>query len=109
MSTLYENAQLRYKWIFPHRAAKGVLPMVKPKGERQSGARGPARFKEREVARAVRAARSAGGVARVEIAEDGKITLVLTTKDGEEIQADAREWTDEIDKLKSKAPKARGR
>jgi hypothetical protein len=51
--------------------------------------RGPARFKERELSRAVRAARNAGGVARVEVDELGKITLVLTTKDGEEIQADA--------------------
>ena len=50
--------------------------------------RGPARFKEREIARAVRAARHAGGVARVEIAEDGKITLVLA-KDGEATQTDA--------------------
>jgi hypothetical protein len=71
--------------------------------------RGPARFKEREVARAVRAARNAGGVARVEIDEVGKITLVLTTTDGETIQVDAGEWQDEIKALKSKAPKARGR
>jgi hypothetical protein len=39
--------------------------------------RSPARFKEREVARAVRAAKRAGGVSRVELALDGHINIIL--------------------------------
>jgi hypothetical protein len=39
--------------------------------------RSAARFKERELARAVRAAKRAGGVERVEIAPDGQINLIL--------------------------------
>jgi hypothetical protein len=58
--------------------------------------RGPARFKERELARAVRAARQAGGVERVEITKDGTITVILA-KDGEATQTgdDANPW-DEV-------------
>jgi hypothetical protein len=43
------------------------------KGQRRS----PNRFKEREVARALRAAKRAGGVERVELALDGHINIVL--------------------------------
>ena len=39
--------------------------------------RSPARFKERELARAVRAAKRAGGVERVELALDGHINIIL--------------------------------
>jgi hypothetical protein len=39
--------------------------------------RSPARFKEREVARALRAAKRAGGVERVELALDGQINIIL--------------------------------
>ena len=40
--------------------------------------RGPAKWRERDLARAVRAARRAGGVASVElIPEDGRIQLIL--------------------------------
>jgi hypothetical protein len=39
--------------------------------------RGPGRFKEREVARALRAAERAGNVDRLEIASDGRINLFL--------------------------------
>jgi hypothetical protein len=38
--------------------------------------RGPNRFTERELARALRAAHRAGGVARVEVDLDGRIVLV---------------------------------
>jgi hypothetical protein len=69
--------------------------------------RGPSRFRERELARAVRAARDAGGVERVEVAVDGTINVILA-KAGE-TAAVADDWTDEIAKLKAKAPKARGR
>jgi len=53
--------------------------------------RSPARFKEREVARAVRAAKRAGGVSRVELALDGHINIILespATKPG----SDLDEW-----------------
>src|SRR5262249_8612516 len=40
--------------------------------------RGPNRFKERELARVLRAAQRIGGVDRVEIAGNGAINLVLT-------------------------------
>jgi hypothetical protein len=39
--------------------------------------RSPGKFRERELARAVRAARRAGGVARVKLMPDGSIDLVL--------------------------------
>jgi hypothetical protein len=39
--------------------------------------RGPNRFKEREAARALRAAHRAGGVACVEIAADERINFIL--------------------------------
>jgi hypothetical protein len=39
--------------------------------------RGPARFKERDAARAVKAAKRAGGVARVELMPDGRINIIL--------------------------------
>ena len=42
--------------------------------------RSPARFKQREVARAVRAAQQAGGVARVELAPDGHINIILASQ-----------------------------
>jgi hypothetical protein len=52
--------------------------------------RGPNRFTERELARAVRAAHRAGGVARVEVDLDGKIVLVpkQTDKAAEETPED---------------------
>jgi hypothetical protein len=52
--------------------------------------RGPNRFRERELARAVRAAHRAGGVARIEVDLDGKIVLVpkLTDKAAEETPED---------------------
>jgi hypothetical protein len=65
--------------------------------------RGPARFKERELCRALRAARHAGGVERVEIAADGTINVILA-KDGEATQADADDdnpW----DSVNAKDPK----
>lgn len=64
--------------------------------------RGTARFKETELARAVRAAREAGGVERVEIAMDGTITVILA-RNGESGGArgdDDNSWTKEIEKLK---------
>jgi hypothetical protein len=39
--------------------------------------RGPAKWRERDLARAVRAARRAGGVASVELIPDGRIQLIL--------------------------------
>jgi len=39
--------------------------------------RGPAKFREREVARALRIAKRAGGVASVQLTPDGRIQLVL--------------------------------
>jgi hypothetical protein len=70
--------------------------------------RGPARFKETELARAVRAAREAGGVERVEIARDGTINVILA-RNGESGRAKANDdddsWTEEIAKLKAKAAK----
>lgn len=72
--------------------------------------RGPARFKETDLARAVRAAREAGGVERVEIARDGTINVILA-RNGESGRAKTDEdgednsWTEEIAKLKAKAAK----
>ena len=52
---------------------------------------GPARFKETDVTRALRAARKAGAdVDRVEIGRDGRIVLVL--KNGDEASAEGNEW-----------------
>jgi hypothetical protein len=51
-------------------------------GKLPSG-RGPARFKERELSRALRAAKHAGGVECVEIAADGTINVILA-KEGEQ-------------------------
>jgi len=42
--------------------------------------RGPGRFKQREVARVVRAANFAGGVKRVELSPDGHINIILADK-----------------------------
>lgn len=39
--------------------------------------RSPSRFKERELARTLRAAKRAGGVTRVELALDGHINIIL--------------------------------
>jgi hypothetical protein len=39
--------------------------------------RSPAKFRERELARALRAARRAGGVACVELLPDGRINIIL--------------------------------
>lgn len=69
--------------------------------------RGPSRFRERELARAVRAARGVGGVERVEVAVDGTINVILA-KTGESA-AGADDWTEEIAKLKAKAPKTKRR
>ena len=62
----------------PSQKQSGVAPLktspvVFLKGRR----RGPSLFKERDLARAVRAAKRAGGVDRVEIAPDGQINLIL--------------------------------
>jgi hypothetical protein len=43
--------------------------------------RSPAKFRERELARALRAARRAGGVASVELMPDGRIQMILTGQD----------------------------
>jgi hypothetical protein len=62
--------------------------------------RGVARFKERELARAVRAARSAGGVERVEVTRDGVINVILAPKDGEAKQTGGNndEWDEALKK-----------
>jgi hypothetical protein len=54
--------------------------------------RSPAKFREREVARAVRAANRAGGVARVELMPDGRIQMILV---GQAPAADSNPW-DEV-------------
>ena len=72
--------------------------------------RGASRFRERELSRAVRAARAAGGVEKIRIAPDGSIDVIL--KDGAVKQIggeDASEWEEEIAALKGKASKAKGR
>jgi hypothetical protein len=53
--------------------------------------RGPNRFTERELARAVRAAHRAGGVARVEVALDGRIVL-FTAKPESASDNDLDNW-----------------
>jgi hypothetical protein len=66
--------------------------------------RGPSRFKERELARALRAARQAGGVERITIAADGTINVIL--KDGEAKQVggeDGNPW-DEVNAKNAKRP-----
>jgi hypothetical protein len=50
------------------------------------------RFRERELARAIRAARSAGGE-RVEIDPTGKISIVIG-KPGDESSATSNSWAD---------------
>jgi hypothetical protein len=60
--------------------------------------RGPSRFKERELSRALRAARQAGGVERVEVALDGTINVILA-KGGEANQTggdDNSEWDEAL-------------
>ena len=58
--------------------------------------RGRSTFKEGDLTRALRAAKKAGAnVARVEVARDGKIVLVLK-KDGEAPSASERNEWDEI-------------
>jgi hypothetical protein len=67
---------------------------------------GPCRFKERELARAVRAARNAGGVERIEIAADGTINVILA-RDGEGRQvgtADDNPWDEVNDKDPKRTP-----
>ena len=51
-----------------------------------------ARFKEREVARAVRAAKRAGGVARVELTLDGHINIVLAEGAAAQAGNELDEW-----------------
>src|SRR5262245_21000751 len=87
-----KNAPLRYLC-----AGWRTFPMA----DRPYG-RGPARFREREVARVVRAARQAGGVERIEIASDGTIHVVLA-KGCEATQAgddDSSEWDEALDRGK---------
>jgi hypothetical protein len=58
-------------------------------------ARGPCRFKQRDVERAIRAARSCGvEIARVEIGQDGQIILVScrSPEPNREIGAQPNEW-----------------
>jgi hypothetical protein len=50
----------------------------KPGGRPPPGARGPVPFKERDLARALRAAKRTGGVSRVEIARNGHIQIILS-------------------------------
>jgi hypothetical protein len=53
--------------------------------------RGPAKFRERDLAKAVKAARRAGGE-RVELMPDGRINIIL----GEQVRAaDSNSW-DEV-------------
>ena len=54
--------------------------MVSP-ARLKNAPRSPARFRERELARALRAARRAGGVACVELMPDGRIQMILTGQD----------------------------
>jgi hypothetical protein len=54
--------------------------------------RSPAKFRERELARALRAARRAGGVASVELMPDGRIQMNLA---GQAPVADASNPWDE--------------
>ena len=54
--------------------------------------RGPARFKERELARAVKAAKRAGGVARVELALDGHINIILGEGPATQAGNDLDKW-----------------
>ena len=62
--------------------------------------RGPGRFKQRDVARAVRAAQQAGGVARVEVALDGHIHLILAEQAP---KPDSNPW-DEVHAANEKRP-----
>ena len=62
--------------------------------------RGPGRFKQRDVARAVRAAQQAGGVARVEVAPDGHIHLILAEQAP---KPDSNPW-DEVHAANEKRP-----
>jgi hypothetical protein len=66
---------------------------------------GPCRFKESELARAVRAARNAGGVERIEIGADGTIHMILA-KEGEARQAvdDAANPWDDVNAQDQKRP-----
>ena len=69
--------------------------------------------------RALRIARDGGlepGMLEVVVAPDGAVTFRVFGEKAAglmtvapETAADAREWQDEIDKLKGKAPKAKGR
>ena len=62
----------------PSQKQSGVAPLKSSPVVRLKGRpRGPSLFKERDLARAVRAAKRAGGVERVEIAPDGQINLIL--------------------------------
>jgi len=54
----------------------------KKAGARARGDHGPHRFKQRELARVVRAANKAGGVERIEVALDGRFLLIMA-KGGE--------------------------
>jgi nitrate reductase NapAB chaperone NapD len=55
-------------------------------------ARGKLRFKERDVARALRAVAKVSVPQRVEIDHDGKIIVILSSQEQE--QSGANEWDD---------------
>jgi hypothetical protein len=68
--------------------------------------RGPNRFREREVRRALRAAQSVGGIARVEIASDGAINLILADQ-SPAASAPINEWDEATRKLRAKPKPAK--
>jgi hypothetical protein len=68
------------------------------------------RFREREVARAVRAAKAAGGE-RVEIdPTSGKITVIVGKPEALDATAAAvKQWDDATEKLKTEKPKTKAK
>ena len=54
--------------------------------------RGPSRFKQRDVARALRAANLAGGVERVELTPAGNINIILAGDSPAQVGNELDEW-----------------
>jgi hypothetical protein len=55
--------------------------------------RAPTTFRQRDVAAAIKAAQAAGcTVARVEVGKDGRIILILISKEQPANQAETNEW-----------------
>jgi len=81
--------------------------------------RGPNSFRRNDGIRALRIARDGGlepSALEIVVAADGAVTFRVFSEKAAglmgvvpETAAAAREWQDEIDKLKAKTPKAKGR